>query len=162
MYTQRNVPKYNTCLNKQFSLLTFMFKYIFTNLIVRTILQSLSNIILYITNALVVTKTTFGIHTSFSTTEKSFSFQFSRWQVPLLARSKVSSVCSQFAVSSNFNFLSLRLPSYLNSWSSKEAAIASEGSSLSKPSLPVRKYVGTAPNPYQKKASKLNISILRG
>lgn len=34
MYTQRNVPKYNTSLNKQFSLLTFMFKYIFTNLIV--------------------------------------------------------------------------------------------------------------------------------
>lgn len=157
MYTQRNVPKYNTSLNKQFSLLTFMFKYIFTNLIVRTILQSLWNIILYIlvTNALVVTKTTFGIHTSFRTTEKSLSFQFSRWQFPLLARLKVSPICSL----QKFQFLVL--PSYLNSWSSKEAAIASEGSSLSNPSLPVRKYVGTAPNPY-KKDSKLNITILRG
>lgn len=94
--------------------------------------------------------------------KKVLSFQFSRWQVPLLARSKVSPGCSQFAVSSHFNFLSLRLASYLNSWSSKEAAIASEGSSLLKPSLPVRKYVGTAPNPYPKKASKLNFTILRG
>lgn len=97
MYTQRNVPKYNTSLNKQFSLLTFMFKYIFTNLIVRTILQSLSNIILYITNALVVTKTTFGIHTSFSTKKK---FQFSIFQMtgPIACEiksfSSLQSVCS--------------------------------------------------------------------
>lgn len=153
MYTQRNVPKYNTSLNKQFSLLTFMFKYIFTNLIVRTILQSLSNIILYITNALVVTKTTFGIHTSFSTMEKSLKFSIFQMTGPIACEiksfSSLQSVCS---LQYNFNFLSLRLPSYLNSWSSKEAAIASEGSSFSKPSLPVRKYVGTAPNPYPKKS----------
>lgn len=41
MYTQRNVPKYNTSLNKQFSLLTSL-----TNLIVRN-LQLLLNKILY-------------------------------------------------------------------------------------------------------------------
>lgn len=88
MYTQRNVPKYNTCLNKQFSLLTFRFKYIFTNLIVRTILQSLSNIILYITNALVVTKTTFGIHTSFSTMEKSLKFSIFQMTGPIACEIK--------------------------------------------------------------------------
>lgn len=67
----------------------------------------------------------------------------------------IASEIKSFPVCSHFNFFFFWLSSYLNSCSSKEAAIASEGSSLSKPSLPVRKYVGTAPNPYQKASDRI-------